>query len=79
MDVNIGTSVPLFERMVEESSRATKTQVDTSNEMEDDAGGPGSDALWFPQDFSVGPSSVEIDSLWCLDATWISPTCQYFI
>ena len=62
MDVNIGTGEPLFKRVVGEGSRAAKRRVKSSKEMEDeDVDGPGSNALWLPEDFSASCLSVEID------------------
>lgn len=69
MNANIDTSMPLFGRVIGEISCAAEISVDTSNEMEeDDVDGPGADTLWLPEDFSVGPLSVKVDSLWHQDA-----------
>lgn len=60
-DANIGIFVPLLPHVIGESF--------CSYQMEEVIIGLGSDALWLPDDVSVSPLSVEIDGLWCQDAT----------
>lgn len=70
MNVNIGTSMPLSEHVIGESSHVAESRVDTSNTMEEeyDPDSPVAYALWLPENDCVGPLSMRLINLVRQDA-----------